>query len=242
MRIRFLLIVMMSVVLTACASNGAVDGSTGSAAGDTALEVSYSRVLPNGAALKEEPKEVSIVRRKNTQNHAAAQIGINIVSLALGGGVSVNPFSKSDLKGDSIEGSASRRNLANPIPTTFVRVLREDVDRVVQSNAGLKKKAVGNKLIVSGGSSRLIYEKLNGSEEERFRLNTELYVWVEQKGFHVKLQGPKRIDCSQSSDLLTQAQWANNDYQLVKTRLDAVMRSCQQKVVSQLPSLLDKRG
>jgi hypothetical protein len=47
------------------------------------------------------------------------------------------------------------------------------------------------------------------------------------------------VNCQGASDEpLPLSQWATNDYQLVKTQLDAMLAACETKVMAGLPDLL----
>ena len=235
-----LAIVLSSIVLSACASNKAPETQhVASSKDQEKLDVLYTTGLPDGGHLKEVPTEVTIVKRRATEKNVATQIGLNVLLFALGGGGTIQPFSKEDLKGARIEDLGDRKNLANPVSTEFVNTLQDDVNSAILKDATLKKKISQKELMVSGGSSRLVYEKLAGKNEEQFRLKTELYVLAKEKGFHLNFHTPKMVTCSENSnDLLTQAQWAENGYQLVKADLDTTLQACEKKVLANLSTLL----
>lgn len=242
MQVRMPVIVLSAMLLSACASNKAPETSQNLLTKEPGkLDVLYTTSLPDGSYLNEVPTEVTIVKRRTTQKYVAEQIGLNVLMFAaLGGGGTINTFSKDDLKGEKIEGVANRQNLVNPIPKQFTDELQHKVAAIIESDAALSAKAGKKELMVEGGSTRLIYEKLEGKDEETFRLKTELYVQAKKKKVLFYFHAPKVVTCSaDSSDLLTQAQWAEHDYELVKTTLDTTLQECEKKVVAQLSTLLE---
>lgn len=66
------------------------------------------------------------MQRETTGRNAAAQVRLNVLMVALGGGAGVSTFRKDDLAGEPIEG-VDRSNLANPVSTGFVQSLQEAV-------------------------------------------------------------------------------------------------------------------
>ena len=254
MKTKTLAIILSSIILSACASDKAPQAQndtkvpqaqnstqtpdTDSAQNQAGVDVLYTNGLPDGSVLKEIPKEITIVKRSTTQKEVGKQVALNVVMLALGG-FSAQPFGKEDLQGERIDGVNSRENLANPISNRFLDELKSEVNSALQAAPALGKNTDKEELMVQGGLSRLVYEKLEGEDVEKFRLNTKLYVSAVQKGFHFLPQLPRVVDCSAvTSDALPLEQWAVNDYELVKTRLDATLNACEKEVVAQLPMLL----
>lgn len=144
------------------------------------LKVIYSQIYPDGSILKEKPSEVRLITREATSNNVAAQVGLNAVLLAMGA-VSFRGFNKDDLKGRELTDVADRSHLQNPVPTEFVGRLQARVDAFVQADESLQKRRFQRPLIVSGGSTRLVYESLLGKEEEKFRLKTDLVVYKKRE-------------------------------------------------------------
>lgn len=254
MKTKTFVILLSALILSACASNTASQSksdaaiphaqgtastpNTVSAQSPAELDVLYTTSLPDGSALKEIPEEITIVKRRTTQKAVGKQVALNMLMFALGG-MSIQSFSKEGLKGEKIEGVNNRQNLTNPFPKKFVDELRSEVNSAVQVDPALGKNTDKEELMVQGGFSSLIYEKLGGDDVEKFRLNTELYVSAKEKGFHFIPQFPRVVVCSEiSDDLLSQAQWAEHDYELVKSKLDATLQGCKKKVIAQLPTLL----
>jgi len=82
------------------------------------LKVKYTTSYMNSGTLKETPTEVTLVRRETTGKLVAVQVGLNILTLALGRTVAeFTSFSKDDLKGEHIEEEGDRTNLQNPVST-----------------------------------------------------------------------------------------------------------------------------
>lgn len=227
-------IVVASTLLTACASQP-VNTKVGE------VKVQYSLFYPDGSRLKELPTEVTVVKRESTIKNVAAQVGLNVLALALGGGgVGFQGFSKDDLKGVPIEDAVSRDNLKNPVSSEFLSNLQMHVSAAVQHDPGLVQKSYQQPMLIAGGNARLVYESLAGEDEERFRLKSDLIVYKrrEEAGLFA-FKSVNVVGCETASDNpLPLSQWAVNDYQLVKTQLDAMLSSCQTKVIAGLPELL----
>jgi hypothetical protein len=227
-------IVVASTLLTACASQP-VNTKVGE------VKVQYSLLYPDGSRLKELPTEVTVVKRESTIKSVAAQVGLNVLALALGGGVGFQGFSKDDLKGVRIEDAVSRENLKNPVSNEFLRELESKVSATVQQNPALAQKGYQRPILVAGGNARLVYESLAGEDEERFRLKSDLIVYKQREGAGLfTFKSVNVVDCENASDNpLPLDQWAVNNYQSVKTQLDAMLSTCESKVLAKLPELLE---
>lgn len=229
-------ILASSALLASCAT----PPSTSSSSDAGALKVIYSRIYPDGSALKEKPVEIRMVTREATSNNVAAQVGLNAVLLLMGA-VSFRGFSKGDLKGSELTDVADRSHLQNPVPTEFVERLQARVDGFVQADESLKKRRFERPLIVSGGNARLVYESLLGTEEEKFRLKTDLVVYKKRESSAMaSLMAPVVVQCSgESPDAWPQSRWAQENYLLVKVQLDALLQACENKVQENLRELLN---
>jgi hypothetical protein len=205
-----------------------------------AVNVAYFRGLPGKPALKEEPKEIVIVRTKNTANNVAAQVALNVVMLALGGGAGLSGFSKYELKGDAIEELKDRSNIRNPIPTDFVQKVQQLVNGWTEGKPEYKQGRYKNVLMVAGGSSKLVYESLSGDDSDKYRLVTELAISKRKENAGLISFRPfVELDCGGGSKtILTEKQWAEDDYAKVKIELDATLKSCETKLAEKLPELL----
>jgi hypothetical protein len=187
--------------------------------------------------LKEAPTEVTIVQRKTTGKVVAAQVGLNILMLALGGGVGGFTFSKDDLKGERIEDVEDRTNLKNPVPTAFVQSLQEAIKNRMDDNNMGQNQTFRYSIVVGGGSANLIYESLIGSEEPRYQLVLKLNVYKRAKRGWFKSVPP--VDCSdKSAPAQPLAYWADSSYSNVRQELDRMLSACQSKVLDNLPNLL----
>ncbi len=223
--------ILAAVLLTACASQ-----PTATTPG--MVQVVYSQYYPDGSRLKEIPTEVTIVKREATSKNVASQVALNVVMLALGGGVGFQSFSKDGLKGVPVDGLNERANVQNPVATRFVSDLQAKVAAAVQENAAWRDRHYREPLTVAGGSTRLVYETLAGTDEERFRLKTDLTVYKRKESANL-LSPNLVVDCQDASpEPLTQSQWAEAEYRSVKIQLDAMLAACETKVLAELPSLL----
>jgi len=204
------------------------------------IRVFYSTLHPDGSRLKEIPTEVTIVRRENTFNNVGVQVALNIFMLAMGGGFGVQGFSKDDLKGSSIDDAASRANLKNPVAGEFLGKLKSRIDETLRQDPEMRGRTYREPVLVAGGSTRLIYETLMDGEEERFRLKTSLQVYKKKESAGMFSFSPLVIvNCSdESGEPMPLDQWAEADFQPVKTQLNSLLSACEAKVMAELPALL----
>jgi len=144
------------------------------------VRVVYTQTYPDGSRLKQIPTEVTIVKREATTSLVGAQVALNVFMLAMGGGIGFQTFSKDSLRGAVIEGSADRANLKDPAAGTFMVALRASVNDAIQADASLRQKTFNNSLDVIG-STQLVYETLAGTDEERYRLKTDLMVFKKKE-------------------------------------------------------------
>ncbi|MDZ4103503.1 MAG: hypothetical protein U1E12_17695 [Hydrogenophaga sp.] len=165
-----------------------------------ALKVVYSQHYPDGSYLKEEPTEVRLVTREATTKNVATQVGLNLLLLSVGA-LSFRGFSKDDLNGRPVDGPTDRAHLRNPIPTEFVARLQTRVDSAIQADDRLKTQTYAHPLVVGGGSTRLVYENLAGTEEATYRLKTDLVVYRKRgNGVSINsLMGPRTVSCADQS-------------------------------------------
>jgi hypothetical protein len=228
-----LALVAAALVLSACAS-----GPQANEPGR--VRVQYTRDTLDGARLKEIPTEVKLVQRATTHKEVGKQVALNVFMLAMGGGVAASPFSKSDLAGERIEGPTDRANLRNPVSTDFVTRLDQRIREAIQADAALAQRAWRQPVLVSDGFARLVYEQLDGAQEERLRLVTRLVVYkTRENASLLSMQRAPQVDCSgQSEPALALADWAQQDFRRVKDTLDAQLAACERKVLAALPDLL----
>jgi hypothetical protein len=205
------------------------------------VKVQYTQAFPDGSYLKEIPTEVTIVRRANTQREVGKQVALNVLMLALGGGVGVQRFGKEDLKGEAIEAAGDRANLANNIPGAFAARLQEKITAAVQQDAVLASRSWRYPILVAGGRTRLLYEELQGADEERFRLLTHLVVYKARENRSAfSITSPYvTVDCSGGTEKpLDLPSWALDNHALIRTELVRLQDACESKVLAALPELL----
>jgi hypothetical protein len=222
--------VVVSICLAGCAS-------TPQTKTPGVVKVEYSLDYPDGSRLKETPTEVRIVKREHTQKNVAAQVLLNV--LMLGAGSGFQGFSKDGLKGSTIEDISSRENLRTPVTGTFVTALEKKVNASLQSNEKLRGNLYTKPLRVAGGDSRLVYESLQGNDEEQFRLKTSLSVYKVKENYFSLMPGGYMSCDEESPEPMPQSKWAENDYQLVKTQLNDQLARCETKILAKLADLLD---
>ena len=199
----------------------------------------YSTLYANGARLKDIPAEVRIVSRESTGKATAAQVGLNIVMLALGG-LSVKTFSKDDLTGDEIAGVADRSHLRNPVATDFVQTLQRAVDVHMQEQGVWAGRTFSKPLVVGGGNVKLVYANLAGQEAPNYQLLLDLQVYKSPEERSIWSASPV-VDChARSEPAQALSWWADNSYSQVQQQLEQMLQTCERKVVEQLPKLLEK--
>lgn len=204
-----------------------------------AVKVDYSSAFINGAKLKEVPTEVLIVKREDTGNAVAAQVGLNVLMLALGGGVAASGFSKDDLKGAPIEDVADRRYLQNPVPAGFVQSLQTAVDARMAQDKLAQAQSFRYPLVVGGGSAQLVYDSLTGAEVPNYQLLLSLDVYKRRESNWVL--PPNLVACSgRSEPAQPLAYWAEGSYRNVQQALSRMLADCQAKVLADLPNLLEQ--
>lgn len=203
------------------------------------IQVIYSYTYPDGSRIKEIPTEVTIVKREATTSLVSTQVALNVFMLAMGGGIGFQGFSKDSLKGAVIEGPADRANLKNPAAGTFMLSLQASVNDAIQADATLRQKTFNNSLNVIG-STQLVYETLASTDEERYRLKTDLMVFKKKESASLVSMAPfVTVNCqNQSPTPLVQARWAENNYQIVKDEIDSMYAACQKNVLADLKNLL----
>lgn len=237
-------ITLAALLATGCASTPtASEGQPGaSLAGERAsVKVAYTKTFIDGSSLKEQPTEVTIVRRANTQKEVGKQVMLNVLMLGLGGGVGMQGFSKSQLQGDLIELAGDRGNLVNPVPDAFVSRLNGAIAAAIQSDPSLPKRSWSNPVLVAGGQARLLYTELGGADEEQFNLVLSLEVFKRKESASMlSITSPVvKTPCGGSSDKpMPLADWSANQYERVKTEFTALLEQCEKNVLAALPALL----
>jgi len=226
-------LVVSIVVLAGCAATPSKDARPGS------LDVQYTTQFPDETRLRSVPTEVRVVSRATTGRSVAIQIGVNVLMLALGGGVGAQGFSKNDLKGEEIADVVDRSNINNPVSTSFVAELSQSVSESISGNAEWRSRVYGRPLYIGGGSAALVYDELFGEKEE-FRLKLSLEVYKRKEAGGLSFSSPYQVvDCSTESEQHRPlSEWSGQDYVLVKQQLTASIEECREKVVAQLPRLL----
>jgi hypothetical protein len=223
-----------TIFLSGCASTG-VDMKQPAGT----LPVAYTLRYPTGGHLKKVPEEVDIVRRETTQRQVGAQVVVNIALLAVAGGMGVSPFSKNDLKGDEITIDGTREHLRNPVASEFIQRLQHRIDAALQADHALREKSFAQPLQVAGGYARLVYETLLGTDEEQFRLKSDLVVYKRMEKTSIWRPPFVIVDCaSASQEPRPESYWAQQDYLPVATELRAALDACEEKVLAALPELL----
>ncbi len=202
--------------------------------------MAYTTRFADGSLLKDLPQEVMIVRREDTFGLIGTQVVLNIAMLALGGGIGVQGFSKDGLKGSAIDYAGPRDNLKNPVVHEFTPALAKKIRDAVHQDPELNGRTFNRDILVAGGSANLVYESLADGEEERFRLKTHLQVYKKKESAGMFSFSPLVIvDCSNESEqVMLLNQWAEADFQPVKTQLDGMLSACETKVMAELPAML----
>lgn len=232
-----------SVLLVAALASACANNPTAPATADASPlppQVTYSLFYADGSRLKEEPLEVMVVRRSTTGKAVATQVLFNVALFALAGGLAVNPFSKDGLKGEPVGDVQDRERVRNPISTDFVAALQARVNAAVASRPGLASKPFQHPIVVAGGYTTLVYETLSGDAEERFQLKTDLEVFKRRESAGLFSRNPAtHVSCADTSaPARPMAEWAAQDYALVRQTLDPMLENCTQRVLAQLDVML----
>ncbi len=188
--------------------------------------------------MKLEPEEVTIVRRETTTKAVAGQVGINLLSLALGGGLGFHGFGKESLRGEKIEDVVNRSNLMNPVPKDFVVALQSDVDEWMAQDTRWRERRYAHPVVVGGGGARLLYEHLTGGDEALYRLQLDLDVYKKRESS--AFRAARVVHCGGKSDApKALSDWAESDYQMVRVVLEQMLADCRKRVVARLPEFLE---
>ena len=224
--------ILILLFLSGCASTPSKDLKAGK------VDVQYTRSFPDGSRLKSNPEEVMIISRSTMGKSVAAQIGINVMMVALGSGIGVSPATKNDLKGYAITDVDDRSNIKNPIPTEFVSDIDEMIKESVGNSAKWQSRVYQNPVLIGGGRAKLIYESLLGDDDlYKFKLDLLVYKKKESSSFFGKQY--ESVDCSSESESpLELTVWSENDYLKVNEEFSSLLEKCETKVMSQLGRLL----
>jgi len=205
------------------------------------LKVEYTREFPGGS-VKAIPTAVTVVRRSTTQKVVNQRIltGVAIALITGGAGFAFETFSKDDLMGASITQVKDKANVANPVADAYISRLQRSLKLFLAADPELRDKTFKHPLLISGGEARLIYEDLSGTDEERFRLVTEIIVYKRRETANF-LSPVKVVEmrCAASSpEPWPEARWAENDYAPLRDALGARLDDCEGKLMAELPRLL----
>lgn len=202
------------------------------------LSVVHSLTFADGSQLKEKQKEVTLVTRDATTRLAAGSVALGILGLALGG-LMLAPVDKDKLRGRTIEDAPDRSNLRNPVATDFVPALQAAIDARLAAEPAWQSRGFRQPVTVGGGWASLVYESLLGEAEPAYQLRLDLDVY--KKAETGWLQTAERVACSARSEPARPLnEWSAESYLAVKTQLNAFLAACQDKVMAELPRLLNK--
>lgn len=231
-------VLLVAALASACANNPTTPASAD--ASPQPPQVTYSLYYADGSRMKQEPREVMVVRRSTTGKAVATQVLLNVALFALAGGLAVNPFSKDGLKGERIDDVQDRERVRNPISTDFIAALQARVNAAVASRPGLASRQFKHPIVVAGGHTTLVYETLSGDEQERFQLKTDLQVFKRRESAGLFSMNPAtQVSCADTSaPARPMAEWSAQDYALVRQTLDPMLENCSQRVLAQLEEML----
>ncbi len=203
------------------------------------LPVFYSTAYSSGIKLKEAPKEVTIVHRQKTVGVTAAQVALNVFSLAMGAGAGFMSFGKEGFRGDPIGNLEDRNNLRIPVKD-FTKRIGQQTKSWFNDHPEYKERQFSNGLFVAGGSTRLIYENLIGADDATYRLVLDLEVYKKKETAGWMTVTPNvSIRCDyKSAEPVPQTVWAEDSYAKVRKELADAFRTCEERVIAALPELL----
>ncbi|TXH89795.1 MAG: hypothetical protein E6Q78_06215 [Rhodoferax sp.] len=222
---------MLALTANACAYAADLQPGT--------IQTTASMVYPDASELRVRPTEVQIVKAEQMQKNMAGKVALGVLMFALGGGTGYTSSSKDNMVGRTIDGVEDRSNLRIGDANEFASHLQTTVYTALQGNTEWANKTFKHPITVAGGVVNLVYEGLTGDDATLYRLKADWVVYKRRESFTLFGAPHTTVDCSyQSPTPLSQAAWAENNYALVKSELDAMLPACEQKVVASLPDLL----
>ncbi len=192
---------------------------------------------------------------------ATSAIGKNTLSVLtavprifLSGGSNVY-LEKTEMHGDELE-TAEKKKIVNPLfqGKSIVESTQSNVDAFIHGSESFRSKTFKNKLFITSGATRLIYESLTGSDSERYRLHVTMraYKVIENPPtdtleiFKASWAGELKpnvpvVDCSYVSEQpLGIDEWLKADHLLLNHEMARVGEACTFKIKNDLQNLLSR--
>ncbi|MES2878759.1 MAG: hypothetical protein V4713_10080 [Pseudomonadota bacterium] len=227
-------------IVSAVAVNGFASNTTIAQEQDIgSIQAEYSLEYPDGSRLKQKPTEVRIVTAEQMQKSVGSKIALGVLLFAFTGGTGFSGSSKDNMNGATIDALEDRSNIQITDPDALAARLQAQVNDALKASAEPPAKSFTKPLTVAGGMTSLIYESLTGDEAGLYRLKTDWVVYKRKESFSIFGPFTFVVDCgNQSTKPLSQKDWAENNYAMVKTEMDATIATCEQKVLAAVPALL----
>lgn len=204
------------------------------------IPVVYTRSNGAGGVLREPAEFIEIVRREHAQNEVGRRVGLNVLMLAMGG-LSLNTFDRNDLRGERLPVIDSADRIVNPIHSAYAGHLERWINDWIREDEHYAQGHFTTAIHVGQGATRLVYTGSSfGQAAETFELRTDLTVFRSLPARSMFLNPPMvRVNCSEVSEQqMTEAQWAENDYEPLHLALAQTLERCDALVAEALPQLL----
>lgn len=212
------------------------------------------------------PGQVTVVKSYGTANDfsnvrlvTAAKLAqgnaINILTLprVLVGGSGPLYLEKTEAYGALLE-TEDKKPVPSPLGdgAKFVESVQVAVNDFLKDSPAFAQKTYKKSINVSTPVVRLIYESLTGDDAQKYRLHVSMVARkvteaqpslmdALKQSAEGKQLGFVSVDCGYvSPQALPLAQWAQTDYDLLKTEVKNSGEICRKKIVDQLPDMLSR--
>lgn len=210
------------VLLTACASSPKTEKVT--AANGSSISL-YSGFASNDM---NNNKNADVKLREVTPAHTGAGVGLNVLTSVLSGGLSVNTFSKDDLRGNTID------SLPEPTKAYLTPKAKPIISDWLQNNAnGYQYK---NDLNIAAAQWLLVYQDL-GVDNSNYELRYTVKFYKKPEDANM-FSAFITSECTPKPETAPLVDWQANGYALVKKTTEKYMDSCLLELNNQLPRLL----
>lgn len=245
---------ILAVAMTGCANMKTAKHTPTGPLGK--VEVVYSDYSPQLGAEITDHTTVKIVTRNATV--AKNVTGVLLAPLNIITGRSSPVISsKQNLRGDDFKTAAGEAYIN---PFYGGQAFRDDLQRLTDAHISqsdrLKSRYFKEKILVSRGATRLIYETLSGDASSEYRLNIVMAVWKHHESVTSVLDSPgivldaltgkaeptrTVVDCNhESSAHYPLERWQESNAALLAAELSKAAEACKSKFKDQLGALLLK--
>lgn len=182
------------------------------------------------------PEFITIVTPASVIARNSIGTGFSIVSSFLGGQMSLTA-SKEQMTGSELEDANK-----NKIPNPFTKNLEDKLTLIskewISKNPDYQAKVYEKPIYIYNGHSRLVYEELTGVNSEKYRLIISSTIVKEQE-LKNSSRRYKSFECDfQSPKPRSETEWRAANFELLKKELIIAEKSCEERVIANLPLLL----